>query len=72
MTDAQERVLNAISDLTAELGYAPTIREVGARVGLRSSSTVHTHVANLTSMGLVAHNPTKSRTLRSLGPSERA
>jgi len=33
--------------------YPPTVREIGAGVGLRSSSTVHLHLIKLESQGLI-------------------
>jgi len=37
--------------------YPPTVREIGAAVGLKSSSTVHTHLSVLESKGLIARKP---------------
>lgn len=43
----------AIKELTAELGYPPTLREVGERVGLTAPSTVHRRLARLRREGRV-------------------
>jgi len=37
--------------------YPPTVREIGAAVGLKSSSTVHTHLTRLEAQGLIERKP---------------
>ncbi|MFF3060993.1 LexA family protein [Streptomyces sp. NPDC057909] len=39
-TARQEAVLRAIRDVIADRGDAPTVREIGQRVGLSSSGSV--------------------------------
>lgn len=56
MTATRDKVLAAIAALTAELGYAPSLREIGARVGLGVSSTAR-QVRLLTESGAVTHRP---------------
>ncbi len=41
------RILVAIREHIAEYGWAPTIREIGAAVGLSAPSTVLEHLRNL-------------------------
>ena len=41
---------------------APTVREIGAAVGLRSSSTVQTHIDQLINLGVI----TRGREARSI------
>jgi repressor LexA len=53
-------------------GYPPTVREIGARVGLASPSTVHAHLANLERAGLLKRDPTKPRALELIGREDRA
>lgn len=45
-------------------GYAPTVREIGAEVGLSSSSTVYGHLAWLRDSGQIRSNPDQPRTWR--------
>ncbi|MEU7641252.1 hypothetical protein AB0C11_35220 [Streptomyces sp. NPDC039016] len=40
LTDRQRRILAAIRSHIAKTGDAPTVREIGAAVGLSSSSSV--------------------------------
>lgn len=37
--------------------YPPTVREIGAAVGLKSSATVHTHLTKLEAQGLIERRP---------------
>lgn len=42
---------------------SPTVREIGKAVGLKSSSTVHTHLTKLKEKGLITWEPTCPRTI---------
>jgi len=53
LTPSQRRVYQAIAELEAELGYAPTLRQIAERAGLRSTSTVHAHLQRLLRAGLI-------------------
>ncbi|MBV8197494.1 MAG: transcriptional repressor LexA [Candidatus Eremiobacteraeota bacterium] len=68
-TERQQRILHAIRDFTSEHGYPPSVREIGERVGLSSSSTIHAHLKALERRGLLARDPTKPRALRPSGAS---
>jgi repressor LexA len=69
-TERQRRILEVIREFTAERGYPPSVREIGERVGLSSSSTIHAHLKTLEKHGLISRDPTKPRALRSeVGPS---
>lgn len=62
-TDKQQRILQVIRDFTAQQGYPPSVREIGERVGLSSSSTVQSHLKTLERRGLLRRDPTKPRAL---------
>jgi len=64
-TERQRRILEVIDAFTAEHGYPPSVREIGERVGLSSSSTIHAHLKALERRGLISRDPTKPRALRS-------
>ena len=49
----EEQVLNFIREFSAENGYAPSIREICAGVGLRSTASVNYHLKNLQQRGLL-------------------
>jgi repressor LexA len=62
-TEKQQKILDVIRDFTAEMGYPPSVREIGERVGLSSSSTVQSHLKTLERHGLLRRDPTKPRAL---------
>ena len=62
-TDKQQRILDVIRQFTSERGYPPSVREIGERVGLSSSSTVQSHLKTLERRGLLRRDPTKPRAL---------
>jgi repressor LexA len=62
-TEKQRRILEVIHEFTAEMGYPPSVREIGERVGLSSSSTVQSHLKTLERRGLLRRDPTKPRAL---------
>lgn len=64
-TERQQRILDVIRAFTTEHGYPPSVREIGERVGLSSSSTIHAHLKALERRGLISRDPTKPRALRS-------
>ena len=71
-TERQQRILRAINEFAAEHGYPPSVREIGERVGLSSSSTIHAHLKALEKRGLISRDPTKPRAMRSEFPPARA
>ena len=65
--NARERaILKYIEKEIEENGYAPSVREIGKKVGLRSTATVHGYVARLTELGYLKKEDKKGRTLRLL------
>ncbi len=62
-TDKQQRILDVIRAFSSEHGYPPSVREIGERVGLSSSSTVQSHLKTLERRGLLRRDPTKPRAL---------
>lgn len=46
-----------------EKGYPPTVREICSAVGLKSTSTVHSHLITLEKKGLIKRDPTKPRAI---------
>jgi repressor LexA len=45
-------------------GYPPSVREIGAEVGLTSPSTVHSHLATLQRHGYLERDPSKPRAIQ--------
>ncbi|GAX01697.1 transcriptional repressor LexA [Secundilactobacillus silagei] len=59
----QLAILRFIYEQTQSHGYPPTVREIGEKVGLSSTSTVHGHIARLSKKGLLIKDATKPRAL---------
>lgn len=63
VTDKQQKIMEFIKDFTAQQGYPPSVREIGAAVGLRSPSTVHAHLKTLREAGLLEKDDHKTRAI---------
>ena len=61
ITNTAQMILEFVNRFVQENGYAPTVREIGAAVGLRSPSTVHYQLARLREQGQLTGDPSKSR-----------
>lgn len=62
----QQKILDFIKSEIEDKGYPPSVREICAAVGLRSTSTVHAHLNHLEAQGLIRRDPTKPRALEVL------
>ena len=70
ISDKQQRILEYIKEYSLEHGYPPSVREIGAEMGLRSPSTVHAHLKKLQEAGWLEPSEHKSRALTPVsGPS---
>ncbi|MDP9295453.1 MAG: transcriptional repressor LexA [Actinomycetota bacterium] len=70
LTARQRRILDFIGSTVLERGYPPTVREIGEAVGLTSSSSVHSQLANLERRGFLHKDPTKPRAIVLSGDGE--
>lgn len=59
-TKAQE-ILDFVNEFVQENGYAPSIREIGAAVGLSSTASVNYHLQQLQEKGLLLSSGGKGR-----------
>ena len=62
----QRRILEFIRREIERKGYPPSVREICAAVGLKSTSTVHAHLNQLEQRGLIRRDPTKPRAMEVL------
>lgn len=60
-SDKAERILDYVNQFVQENGYAPSVREIGAAVGLRSTASVSYHIQALQDKGLLLSPDTKGR-----------
>ena len=65
--EKEKQIYQFIVDYIMEHMYAPTIREIGKSVGLRSSSTVATYLMRLEAKGLIEVEPDSPRAIRLIG-----
>lgn len=63
-TFQRQRILDFIIEYTAYHGYPPSMREIGAAVGLSSSATIHVHLRKLQRDGKITQVPGRARTIR--------
>lgn len=68
--ELRERICQFITDYTSKHSYAPTIREIGAAVGLKSSSSVHSHLTQLEIERRIEAKPYCPRAIRIIGSKE--
>ena len=63
LSDPQQVILDYMVSFTEEHSYPPSVREICAAVGLKSTATVHTHLRNLEKKGIITRDPSKQRAL---------
>ncbi|QXE17426.1 transcriptional repressor LexA [Clostridium sp. 001] len=61
--DRQFQIYEFIKTQIREKGYPPSVREICAGVGLKSTSTVHSHLEKLEKKGFIKRDASKSRTI---------
>ncbi len=59
----QNDILAFMKKTIAAKGYSPTVREICAALGIKSTSTVHSDIKALEDKGLVKKDPAKPRTV---------
>jgi repressor LexA len=70
VSERQREIYDFILAYARRHGYPPTVREIGAEVGLASPSTVHVHLSKLEQAGYLRRDPTKPRALELVGRDE--
>ncbi len=70
LTPRQQRVLTVIRESIVDRGYPPSMREIGERVGLTSSSSVAHQLRVLEEKGYIKRDPNRPRALTVSSPAE--
>ncbi|HSE69770.1 MAG TPA: transcriptional repressor LexA [Nocardioidaceae bacterium] len=70
LTPRQQKVLSVIRDSIERRGYPPSMREIGERVGLTSSSSVAHQLRTLEEKGFIKRDPNRPRALQVFAPHE--
>ena len=60
-SDKADKILEYVNAFIQENGYAPSVREIGAAVGLRSTASVSYHIQALQDKGLLSGPGEKGR-----------
>jgi repressor LexA len=60
-SNKSELILNYVNQFVQENGYAPSVREIGSAVGLRSTASVSYHIQQLQEKGLLQSPGVKGR-----------
>ena len=60
-SDKADKILEYVNAFVQENGYAPSVREIGAAVGLRSTASVSYHIQALQDKGLLSGPGEKGR-----------
>ncbi|MCX4596053.1 hypothetical protein OG819_42330 [Streptomyces sp. NBC_01549] len=64
LTDTQERILRCIRQAIVDGGEAPTVQEIGDRVGMRSRASVHYQLGELETKGAIVRERGRRRGIR--------
>lgn len=64
LNEKERKVYEYIAESIHNNGYSPSVRDIKAHLGIRSTSTVHTYIGKLEEKGYIYKEGGKSRTLR--------
>ena len=66
LTRRQRQIFEFIQEFIKDKGYAPSIAEIGAHFKLTSPATVHKHLQNIATKGLIKRSWNRSRAIELL------
>jgi repressor LexA len=72
LTKRQREVYDFISTFVIKNGYSPSFEEIGEGMGLSSLATVHKHLTNLETKGMLKRDYNRSRSIDVIAPKGRA
>jgi repressor LexA len=72
LTKRQKQLYDYLDDYIARQGYAPTLEEIGTQFELSSLATVHKHLSNLETKGLIKRKWNFSRAIELVPQRRRA
>ena len=67
LTEIERKILDFMVQYLRANTYQPSIREIGARFGIKSTKTVSEHLQTLAEKGCLERDPSRSRGVRILG-----
>lgn len=68
LTEQQSAILAFVREFSAQHGYPPTVREIGAAIGSQSPATTQRYLGKLERAGRIHRTPGISRGLRIVEP----
>ena len=68
LTKKEKLVFDYLVTSINENGYAPSVRDIGSSLGIKSTSSVHLYLHNLEAKGFIEQDAGKKRTLRICAP----
>jgi repressor LexA len=71
ITKRQRQIYDFISDFVQKNGYSPSFEEIKQGMGLNSLATVHKHISNLETKGLLTRDYNRSRSIDLVPPKGR-
>lgn len=71
LTERQENILAFIQESLGSNGYPPTIRELGEKIGVKSTSLITYYLEQLEALGYITRDRSISRGIRLTGQGER-
>lgn len=72
LTKRQSEIFEFLSDKIMNRGYGPTVREIGARFGIKSPNGVMCHLKALEKKGLITREQNMSRAIQLTNPPSRS
>ncbi len=63
ISEREQRILDYMREYVAKWGYPPTVRDIAAALGIKSTSTVHKGIASLERAGLIKKQAGKRRAM---------
>ena len=70
LKEREQRILDYMKEEIRTKGYPPTVREIGAALGIKSTSTTHKDIESLVKQGYLVKDPSKPRALMVVDPDE--
>lgn len=72
LTKKEKLVFDYLVQSINENGYAPSVRDISASLGIKSTSSVHLYLHNLEAKGFIEQDAGKKRTIRLAAPYSKA
>ena len=70
LKEREQRILDYMKEEIRTKGYPPTVREIGAALCIKSTSTTHKDIESLVRQGYLVKDPSKPRALMVVDPDE--